>query len=126
MGKMKSYKSVDEYFDDQTELALTKLLEIREAIFEAAPDAEEKVNYGIPCYALIKGGKRDTQVMIAAYQKHVSFYPMPSAVEAFKDQLKPFITGKGTIQFSLHEEIPKELIKKMVLFRMNELDVKGQ
>lgn len=125
MGKMKSYNSVDEYFDDQTEKALTKLLEIRKCIFEAAPQAEEKMNYGIPCYALVKGGKRDTQVMMAAYHKHVSFYPMPSAIEAFKEELAPHITGKGTIQFGLNEELPKELIKKMVIFRMDELGVKG-
>lgn len=124
MGKMKSYVSAKSYFDDQKEEALTKLLEIRECIFEAAPHAEEKMNYGIPCYALVKGGKRDTQVMLAAYQKHVSFYPMPSAIEAFKEELAPHITGKGTIQFGLNEELPKALIKKMVIFRLNELEVK--
>lgn len=123
MGKMRAYQSVDDYFDDQPEEILTRLLELRQCILDASPQAEEKINYGIPAYALIQGGKRDQQVMIAAYKKHISFYPTPSVIEAFQEQLQAFETSKGTVQFKLTEPLPKELITEMVRFRMEELGI---
>ncbi len=45
------------------------------------------MNYNIPAFALVKGGKRDKQIMIAGYAKHVGFYPYPSTIEAFSERL---------------------------------------
>ena len=75
------------------------------------------MNYNIPAFALIEGGKRDQQIMIAGYKKHLGFYPHPSAIENFLDELKVYKVGKGSVQFPVSKPLPKDLIIKMVNYR---------
>ncbi len=62
--------------------------------------------------------------MIVAYAKYVSFYPYQRAVEHFSDELKNYELGKGTVKFQFNKPLPKDLIKRMVVFRKNELSNK--
>lgn len=117
------FKSADDYFDSLPESLLLKLLELKSYILEAAPHAIELINYNIPAYALIKGGKRDKQIMIAGYEKHVGFYPTPSIISKFAKELSPYKSGKGSVQFPLNEPLPKDLIIAMVRTRMEELNI---
>ncbi len=119
MNKRKKYKSVKEYIDDQPEDVREKLLIMRSCILTASPGAKELINYGIPAFALTEGGKRDDQIMIAGYRNHVGLYPHPITMEHFKEELKAYKTGKGSVQFPLKEDLPEELIIKMVKYRQN-------
>lgn len=119
----KQYTSFDEYLLDQEEATIIKLLELRECILSAAPEAIEMINYNIPAYALVKGGKRDQQIMIAGYKKHVGFYPSPATIEKFQEELKPYKLGKGSVQFPIHQTLPRELIMEMVLYRKELLNL---
>jgi uncharacterized protein YdhG (YjbR/CyaY superfamily) len=83
------------------------------------------LNYKIPAFALIEGGKRDQQIMIAAYARHVGFYPHPDVIEAFSSELAPYKFAKGSIQFPLDKPIPKELVMAMVKFRLSQLLLPG-
>ena len=47
-------------------------------------------------------------------------HPVPSGIEALKDEVSPYVAGRGTLQFPLDEPIPYNLIKKMVIFRAKE------
>ena len=121
MAKMKQYNQVADYLADQSEECRTKLLELKACILEAAPFAEEKINYNVPGYALEEGAKMDKQIMMAGYKKHVSLYPHPDTIEAFKDQLQEAIVKKGTVQFPLNKPLPKDLIIAMVKYRIQAL-----
>jgi uncharacterized protein YdhG (YjbR/CyaY superfamily) len=79
------------------------------------------MNYSIPAFALVKGGKRDKQIMIAGYPKHVGFYPHPDTIDAFADMLAAFKFAKGSIQFPLNKPIPKAMVIEMVEFRLSQL-----
>jgi uncharacterized protein YdhG (YjbR/CyaY superfamily) len=46
----KSPKNIDDYISSATEDVQDKLMEVRAAIMEAAPTAEESISYGIPYY----------------------------------------------------------------------------
>lgn len=92
-------------------------MELRACIMQAAPDARELFNYGIPAYALVEGGKRDQQIMIAGYKKHVGLYPHPSTMEKFAGQLKGYKHAKGSVQFPLNEPLPAKLITEMIAYR---------
>jgi uncharacterized protein YdhG (YjbR/CyaY superfamily) len=59
-------------------------------------------------------------VYFAALKNHIGFYPTPSGIEAFKEELSPYKTSKGAIQFPLDKPIPYDLIEKIVQFRVNE------
>lgn len=59
-------------------------------------------------------------VHFAAFKNHIGFYPTPSSIEAFKDELSKFKGGKGSVQFPIEEPIPYEIISEIVKFRVNE------
>ena len=120
-GPMPDFATIDEYIASQPQEAQEILQELRSIIKEAAPDAEEILNYKVPSFTLVPGGKREHQIMIAGYAKFVSFYPFPSTMEQFADELKEFKQGKGSVQFPLKKPLPKDLIFRMVQFRRKEI-----
>ena len=113
-----------DYLADQPEKTREALVELRNLILEAAPQAIEIMNYNIPAFALVEGGKRDQQIMIAGYKKHVGLYPHPTVIERFADDLSDYKFSKGSIQFPLDQPLPEELIKAMVKYRIELLGLK--
>lgn len=116
---------VEAYFDAQPLATRKALQELKECILKAAPHATEGMNYNIPAYALVSGGKRDQQIMIAGYPKHVGLYPHPDVIEAFSTELVDYKYAKGSVQFSLQKPIPKDLVVRMVKMRMLQLGTKA-
>jgi len=112
---MKTAKNVDEYitmFPPDVQLILE---EVRNAIKSAAPDAEEKISYGMPVYRM-----KRVLVYFGAHTKHIGFYPTRSGIEVFKDELTEYDISKGTIRFPFDKPIPYDLIRKIVEFRLTE------
>lgn len=116
MLKNKSYHTVDEYIADFPVAVALKLSQIREIITTTALQATETISYNMPAYKIKK-----VLAYFAAFKKHIGFYALPSGNDAFKKELSGYKTGKGSIQFSLNEALPLELIKKIVEFRLDEL-----
>lgn len=119
---MSTYSNFEEYLQDQSEEARKGLQKLRKLILQAAPEAEELINYNIPAFSLVPGGKRDQQIMIAGFRKHLGLYPHPLVMEAFEDELTAYRKGKGSVQFPLRDPLPAELILRMVRFRKDQLD----
>jgi uncharacterized protein YdhG (YjbR/CyaY superfamily) len=59
-------------------------------------------------------------VHFAAFKNHIGLYPTPLATGAFKEELAPYESGKGSIRFPLDESIPYDLIRRIVEFRVRE------
>ncbi len=59
-------------------------------------------------------------VYFAAHSKHIGFYPVSSAIAAFKKELEIYQWSKGTIRFPLDKPLPTRLITKIVKFRVAE------
>jgi len=91
------------------------LNQMRQIIAETAPQAVEKMSYGMPTFFLKKN-----LVHFAAAKNHIGFYPAPSGVQIYKDELSQYKTSKGAIQFPLDKPLPRELIARIVLFRVKE------
>ncbi|MBV2165730.1 MAG: DUF1801 domain-containing protein [Kaistella sp.] len=91
------------------------LNEIRQIILEEAPEVTEKIAYGMPGFYLNK----KPLVYFAAYKNHIGFYATPTGHEEFKRELSVYKQGKGSVQFPLKDEIPYQLIHKIVKFRKN-------
>lgn len=107
--------TVDAYISQFPTDVQAQLQQLRKVIHTAAPDASEKISYGIPTFYL-----HGNLVHFAAYRNHIGFYPAASGVLAFTQQLAAYKTSRGTVQFPLGQPLPVELIKKMVAFRVTE------
>ena len=59
-------------------------------------------------------------VHFAAYKNHIGFYPTPSGIEAFKQELSMYEGAKGSVKFPIEVPLPLELISKIVAFRVAE------
>lgn len=109
-------RSIDEYIAEFPPATQRVLEELRALIGESAPGASETIAYAIPTFDL--GGKH--LVHFAGFAKHVGLYPAPSGLETFKDDLEPYKTGKGSVQFPLDRPLPTDLIRRIVRFRVEE------
>ncbi len=114
---MKVSKSIDEHIQEFSPDTQSKLQSIRQMIQKSVPEAVECIKYGIPTYTLY--GKN--LVHFAGYKGHIGFYPAPSGIARFKDELKPYIKGKGTLQFPLDTPLPLALVRKIVLSRVKDM-----
>lgn len=107
--------TIDAYiatFPVSTQALLQKM---RNTITKAAPKAEETISYGMPTFKL-----QGNLVHFAGYKNHIGFYPAPSGIEAFADELEKYKTSKGAIQFPVDEKLPLALVTKIVKFRVKE------
>jgi uncharacterized protein YdhG (YjbR/CyaY superfamily) len=116
--KDNQFKTVQEYIEAQPERTRRALSELRRFILEAAPGAIEMFNYNIPAFALVEGGKRDQQIMMAGYKNHVGLYPHPLVMEKFEKELDAYKRGKGSVQFPIGQTLPEDLIKRMITYRL--------
>lgn len=112
--------TVDEYIAQFPEDVQRILQQIRTIIKEAAPEAEERIGYRMPGYYL-NGGL----VWFGAFKNHIGFYPDPSGIDAFEEELAPYRSAKGSVQFPLRQPIPYELIRRIVEYRVEAQRKKG-
>jgi len=115
-------KNVDDYLAAVPATARTTLKKIRRSIKEVAPDATEKISYGMPSFYYL-----GPLVAYAAFKDHCSLFPMSvSAMETHKPELKDYDTSKGTIRFAFDAPLPSTLVKRLVKERIRENEAKAQ
>jgi len=108
-------RDIDEYIVRSPPDVQATLQQIRLTIRAAAPDAEETISYQMPTFTL-----KGTLVYFAGHTKHIGFYPTPTGIEKFKDELADYKGAKGSVQFPLDKPIPFDLIGEIVKFRVQE------
>lgn len=111
--------SIDQYISGFPEQVQTTLSELRSSIKLVAPQAIEKISYQMPTFYL-----NGNLVHFAAFKHHIGFYPAPSGITAFQQELSKYKTSKGAIQFPIDKPLPLELVKKIVEFRVKENSMK--
>ena len=115
MAARKKFKSIDEYVATFPKNVQIILEELRLAIRDVVPQAEEAISYQMPAFKL-----NGNLVWFAAFNHHIGFYPTSSVIEAFHEELSSYRTSKGAVQFQMNKPIPFDLIKEMVKFRVKE------
>ena len=112
--KLASPATVDEYialFPSDMQQIMGK---IRVIIKEVAPDAVEKISYGMPAYHL-----DGVLIYFAGYKKYISIYPRTAGMETLKE-VEVYKGTKATIHFPLNKPVPYDLIRKIVEIRVAE------
>jgi uncharacterized protein YdhG (YjbR/CyaY superfamily) len=114
-AEKKGPETVDAYIAGFPPEVRAVLRKMRATIRKAAPDAVEKISWGMPAYSL-----DGMLTFFAAFKDHVSLFPSPSGLERFKKELAAYGTSKGTVRFPLGETVPYGLITRIVKFRVKE------
>lgn len=114
-GKKSGVNEIDRYINNFEGKTREQLLKMREIIRACIPEAEELISYAMPAFKINK-----VLVYYAGYNKHIGFYPTPSAITAFEKELADYKTSKGAVQFPIDKALPKTLIAKMVAYRKKE------
>ena len=87
------------------------------------PQAEEVISYKIPTYKLPGG----PVLYFAGWKQHVSLYPATAhVVEAFRDEITPYLVSKSTLRFPLSQPVPVKLIGRIARFRAMEVAERNQ
>ncbi len=114
---MKKAKDVDEYIDSAPEELQKKLREMRRIIKDCAPQAVEKISYGMPYY-----GYKGRLAYFAYAKKHIGLYLTPPIIREHKKELKAYGTSTATVRFPHKEKLPVALIKKLIKARVRKND----
>jgi uncharacterized protein YdhG (YjbR/CyaY superfamily) len=110
--------SIDDYIDEFPAETQAGLQRVRALIREAAPGATETISYAIPTFDL--DGKH--LLHFAGYARHIGLYPVTDGVvETLGQEITPYRTGKGTLQFPLSRPLPADLIRRIAEIRVAEL-----
>jgi uncharacterized protein YdhG (YjbR/CyaY superfamily) len=103
------YTSIEQYIRSFPAPTRRLLKDLRAVIREAAPDAREKISYGMPSFS-----QNGNLVGFAAYENHIGFYGASSAHRALASKVAKYKTGKGTLRFPLDQPIPAKLVRQIV------------
>ena len=110
--------SVDAYVDALAPATRQALEALRAAVRAEAPEATERISYGIPAFDL----RGRILVYLAGWKQHVALYPVTRGVtEALADEIAPYRSGKGTLRFPLAGAPPAALVRRIVACRVQEV-----
>jgi uncharacterized protein YdhG (YjbR/CyaY superfamily) len=113
MVKTSTPKTIDEYLSTVNAEHRGALEKLRKQIRVAAPNAEERISYGVPAFF-----QNGALVWFAAAKNHCSFFPGARAVEMHESELKNYSLSKGTIRFQPDKPLPAALVRKIVKERI--------
>ena len=106
-------KAVDAYIAKAPKQLRPKLKELRSAIKQVAPRAEESISYRMPYYSY-----KGRLAWFAPMKNHIGLYLRPPVIAEHKKELARYKTTKSAIHFPLDEKLPVTLIKKLIRARM--------
>lgn len=117
-----TFKNIDEYILLFPIEVQKKLLELRKVIHLQVSDLEEYIGYQMPAFRY----KEKPLIYFAAYKKHIGFYPGAEGIRNFETDFekRKYKFSKGAVQFPITEDLPLDLITKIVRFRVEEIEQK--
>lgn len=111
-------ETIDEYLNELPSEVRAVLEKIRHTIRSVVPKAEETISYGMPAFRY-----HGMLVYFAAFKNHCSLFPA-GAMTKLKNEIEPYKTSKGTLQFTVDKPIPTTLVKKIIKVRKEENEAK--
>ena len=109
---------IDEYLIKIETTQKNELEKIRAVIHATVPEVEETIDYGMPAFKY----KGKYLIGFYVYKNHMSLFPTSEPINSLKSKLGNFKLSKGTIQFSMDNTIPESIIRKLLLYRLDNID----
>lgn len=115
MEEKKKTENINEYIANYSGELQDVLQDLRMFIKKCAPEATEKISWGMPTFYL-----QGNLIHFAVNKGYIGLYPGDSGVSFFKDELTEYTTTKGSIHLPLNRSMPYDLIRKIVEYRVIE------
>jgi len=118
-----SAEEIDVYLADVEEPKRSTLDALRRTILEIVPDAEQVISYRVPAFRV--QGK--IVAGFAAFRNHLSYLPFSGSVlPQLADELEGYTMSKSSLHFPVDEPLPKALVQKMIVARLEEAPRRSQ
>jgi uncharacterized protein YdhG (YjbR/CyaY superfamily) len=115
---MKTVSDVDEYIALAPKEVQARLTELRATILAAAPNAQERISYGMPYYHY-----KGPLIYFQLWKRHIGLYALaPPVLDEHQSELRDYVTTKGTVRLPLDEELPIALIEGLVKAQVRKND----
>jgi uncharacterized protein YdhG (YjbR/CyaY superfamily) len=112
-----SAQEIDEYLDALEEPKRATLAQLRQAILDVLPEAEQGISYGLPAFRV----RGKTIAGFAAFKSHLSYLPHSGSVfPQLKDDLQGYSTSSGALRFSIDHALPATLVEKLIAVRLRQ------
>ncbi len=112
-------KDVDAYIAAAPEAVQPLLNQLRQVIKTAAPQATEKISYGMPSYE-----HHGHLAYFAGYERHVGLYGVAHVASANDDDVSKYLEHRSTLRFPVGQELPIARIRRLIKARVKENDIK--
>ena len=113
-----STEEVDNYLTSLDEPGRSTLAELRRTILGVVPDAEQGMSYGMPVFRV----RGQAIAGFGAFARHLSYFPHSgSMLSRLADDVAPYRTSKGALQFPVDNPLPAALVERLVAARLDEL-----
>ena len=110
-------EEVDAYLAGLEEPKQATLRELRKTILGIVPEAEQGISYGIPAFRL----RGKVIAGFAAFKNHLSYFPHSGSVlPELRDDIVPYVTSKGTLQFPIDTPLPEPLVARLIAVRISQ------
>jgi uncharacterized protein YdhG (YjbR/CyaY superfamily) len=122
-GSTVSAADIDAYISALPEPKRSTLEEMRRRILVIVPDAEQKISYQMPAFAL------DGKVVagFAAFKSHLAFLPHSGRVLGQLDrELDGFVRTLSSLHFAIDQPLSEELIATLIETKMRVLQGDGE
>jgi uncharacterized protein YdhG (YjbR/CyaY superfamily) len=104
------FRTVEEYLDALPDDTRAVMEGVRRSIRSVVPGIGETISYQMPTFTL----DGLPLVHVAAWKKHIGLYPLPPLEGALAHDVAPYRATTDTMRLPLAEEIPYELVARVV------------
>jgi uncharacterized protein YdhG (YjbR/CyaY superfamily) len=112
-----SAEEIDHYLEGLDEPKRETLAQLRQAILNVLPEAEQGMSYRLPAFKV----RGKTIAGFAAFKTHLSYLPHSGSVfPELKDELKGYTTSTGALRFDIGHPLPVSLLEKLIAVRLRQ------
>ena len=112
-----SAQEIDQYLAGLDEPKRETLAQLRQAILDVLPEAEQGMSYALPAFKV----RGKVIAGFAAFKNHLSYLPHSGSVfPELKNELKGYTTSTGALRFDIGRPLPAHLVEKLIAVRLRQ------
>ena len=112
-----SASEIDQYLEGLDERKRETLAQLRQAILNVLPEAEQGMSYRLPAFKV----RGKTIAGFAAFKNHLSYLPHSGSVfPQLVDELAGYQKSSGALRFAIDQPLPRELVEKLIAVRLRQ------